>query len=153
MTTFTAGGIAMFPKARLDALHDGIFNVAMTLLVLDVRLPEEFHPRDGASSLALCRPPSADRVDQHAHDGADAGSRTWRPFASQADGRDVAGIFRAADDCVELYRFADRNVGSCPQFRLARDRQMGTAQDHYGLTPRRALADQKASSVGRQVIP
>jgi uncharacterized membrane protein len=38
----------MFPKARLDALHDGIFSVAMTLLVLDVRLPEEFHPRDGA---------------------------------------------------------------------------------------------------------
>jgi hypothetical protein len=41
------GGIDMFPKARLDALHDGIFSVAMTLLVLDVRLPEEFHPRDG----------------------------------------------------------------------------------------------------------
>jgi len=38
----------MFPKARLDALHDGIFSVAMTLLVLDVRLPEEFHPHDGA---------------------------------------------------------------------------------------------------------
>jgi uncharacterized membrane protein len=38
----------MFPKARLDALHDGIFSVAMTLLVLDVRLPEEFHPRDAA---------------------------------------------------------------------------------------------------------
>jgi uncharacterized membrane protein len=38
----------MFPKARLDALHDGIFSVAMTLLVLDVRLPDEFHPRDGA---------------------------------------------------------------------------------------------------------
>jgi len=38
----------MYPKARLDALHDGIFSVAMTLLVLDVRLPEEFHPRDGA---------------------------------------------------------------------------------------------------------
>jgi uncharacterized membrane protein len=38
----------MFPKARLDALHDGIFSVAMTLLVLDVRLPEEFHPRDAS---------------------------------------------------------------------------------------------------------
>src|ERR1700755_2701528 len=38
----------MYPKARLDALHDGIFSVAMTLLVLDVRLPEEFHPRDAA---------------------------------------------------------------------------------------------------------
>jgi len=37
----------MFPKARLEALHDGIFSVAMTLLVLDVRLPEDFHPADG----------------------------------------------------------------------------------------------------------
>src|SRR5579884_917587 len=42
----------MFAKARLDALSDGIFAVAMTLLVLDVRLPEEFHPRDGAELLA-----------------------------------------------------------------------------------------------------
>jgi uncharacterized membrane protein len=42
----------MFPKARLDALHDGIFSVAMTLLVLDVRLPEEFHPRDSTELLA-----------------------------------------------------------------------------------------------------
>lgn len=41
----------MFPKARLDALHDGIFSVAMTLLVLDVRLPEEFHPRDATELL------------------------------------------------------------------------------------------------------
>src|SRR5579871_4287106 len=37
----------MFSKARLDALHDGIFSVAMTLLVLDVRLPEDFHPANG----------------------------------------------------------------------------------------------------------
>lgn len=42
----------MFPKTRLDALHDGIFSVAMTLLVLDVRLPEEFHPRDAAELTA-----------------------------------------------------------------------------------------------------
>ena len=41
----------MFSKARLDTLSDGIFAVAMTLLVLDVRLPEEFHPRDGAELL------------------------------------------------------------------------------------------------------
>src|ERR1700751_3582898 len=38
----------MFPKLRLDALHDGIFSVAMTLLVLDVRLPEDFHPHNAA---------------------------------------------------------------------------------------------------------
>jgi TMEM175 potassium channel family protein len=38
----------MFSKARLDALSDGVFSVAMTLLVLDLRLPDDFHPRDGA---------------------------------------------------------------------------------------------------------
>ena len=38
----------MFSKARLDTLSDGIFGVAMTLLILDVRLPDDFHPRDGA---------------------------------------------------------------------------------------------------------
>lgn len=42
-----AGGSVMYPKARLDALHDGIFSVAMTLLVLDVHLPDDFHPADG----------------------------------------------------------------------------------------------------------
>jgi len=41
----------MFSKARLDALSDGIFAVAMTLLILDVRLPEDFHPQDGAELL------------------------------------------------------------------------------------------------------
>jgi uncharacterized membrane protein len=41
----------MYPKARIDALTDGIFAVAMTLLVLDIRLPEEFHPRDGGELL------------------------------------------------------------------------------------------------------
>jgi hypothetical protein len=35
MTASVAGGIAMYPKARLDALHDGIFSVAMTLLDLE----------------------------------------------------------------------------------------------------------------------
>ena len=38
----------MFSKTRLDTLSDGIFGVAMTLLILDVRLPEDFHPRNGA---------------------------------------------------------------------------------------------------------
>lgn len=36
----------MYPKARLDALSDSIFGVAMTLLALDVRLPDEFQPHD-----------------------------------------------------------------------------------------------------------
>ena len=30
----------MYPRARLDALSDAVFGVAMTLLVLDVRLPD-----------------------------------------------------------------------------------------------------------------
>ncbi|SIO55530.1 Uncharacterized membrane protein [Bradyrhizobium erythrophlei] len=41
----------MFAKARLDALSDGIFAVAMTLLILDVRLPDDFHPHDGGELL------------------------------------------------------------------------------------------------------
>jgi uncharacterized membrane protein len=36
----------MYPKARLDTLSDGIFGVAMTLLVLDIRLSDEFQPHD-----------------------------------------------------------------------------------------------------------
>ena len=33
----------MYPKSRIDGLTDGIFGVAMTILVLDVRLPDTFH--------------------------------------------------------------------------------------------------------------
>jgi uncharacterized membrane protein len=36
----------MYPRERLDALSDAIFGVAMTLLVLDVRPPEDFKPHD-----------------------------------------------------------------------------------------------------------
>jgi transmembrane protein TMEM174 (potassium channel) len=38
----------MYPKARIDALTDGIFAVAMTLLVLELKLPEQAFPRDNA---------------------------------------------------------------------------------------------------------
>jgi uncharacterized membrane protein len=41
----------MFSKARLDTLSDGIFAVAMTLLILDVRLPDDFQPQDSAALL------------------------------------------------------------------------------------------------------
>jgi uncharacterized membrane protein len=41
----------MIPKLRLDALTDGLFGVAMTLLVIDLRLPESFHPKDAAELL------------------------------------------------------------------------------------------------------
>jgi uncharacterized membrane protein len=37
MATYGPRGNAMFAKARLDALTDGVFGVAMMLLVLDVR--------------------------------------------------------------------------------------------------------------------
>jgi uncharacterized membrane protein len=39
----------MYSKARIEALTDGIFAVAMTILVLDVRLPDDFHPADQAA--------------------------------------------------------------------------------------------------------
>lgn len=42
----------MYAKARLDTLSDGIFAVAMTLLILDVRLPDDFAPRDGSELIA-----------------------------------------------------------------------------------------------------
>src|ERR1700753_1555171 len=45
------GGDGMFPKARLDTLSDSIFAVAMTILVLDVRLPDNFHPNDNSEML------------------------------------------------------------------------------------------------------
>jgi uncharacterized membrane protein len=37
-----------YPRVRLDALTDGIYAVAMTLLVLDVRLPDDFRPETAA---------------------------------------------------------------------------------------------------------
>jgi uncharacterized membrane protein len=44
----------MYPRVRIDALSDGIFAVAMTILVLDLRLPDDFHPvDDGAMARAL----------------------------------------------------------------------------------------------------
>ncbi len=44
------GGVSI-PKLRLDALTDGVFAVAMTLLVIDLRLPESFQPKDAAELL------------------------------------------------------------------------------------------------------
>lgn len=35
----------LIEKVRLDALTDGVFAVAMTLLVIDLKLPETFHPK------------------------------------------------------------------------------------------------------------
>jgi len=36
----------MYPKARIDALTDGIFAAAMTLLALDLKLLDDLHPAD-----------------------------------------------------------------------------------------------------------
>jgi uncharacterized membrane protein len=41
----------MLAKHRLDELVDAVFGVATTLLVIDLRLPESFHPRDAAELL------------------------------------------------------------------------------------------------------
>lgn len=37
-----------YPRARLDTLADGIYAVAMTLLILDIRLPDDFRPKTSA---------------------------------------------------------------------------------------------------------
>ena len=41
----------MYPKSRIEALTDGIFAVAMTILILDVRLPDDFHPSNADALL------------------------------------------------------------------------------------------------------
>jgi uncharacterized membrane protein len=46
----------MIPRHRLDALTDGVFAVAMTLLVIDIKLPEGVHPHSAAELIdALAR--------------------------------------------------------------------------------------------------
>jgi len=44
-----------YPKARIDALTDGIFAFAMTLLVLEIRLPTDVAINDGAELMARLR--------------------------------------------------------------------------------------------------
>src|ERR1043165_3669364 len=41
----------LIEKLRLDALTDGVFAVAMTLLVIDLKLPESFHPSNAEELL------------------------------------------------------------------------------------------------------
>jgi uncharacterized membrane protein len=41
-----------YPRGRIDALFDGIFAVSMTLLVLDIRLPQGFAPTNNAQLLS-----------------------------------------------------------------------------------------------------
>ena len=43
--------IRLIEKTRLDALTDGVFAVAITLLVIDLKLPEHFHPANAAEFL------------------------------------------------------------------------------------------------------
>jgi uncharacterized membrane protein len=44
-----------FPKSRIDALTDGIFAFAMTLLVLELRLPSDAAIHDSAALIAQLR--------------------------------------------------------------------------------------------------
>jgi uncharacterized membrane protein len=39
-------------KGRLDALTDGVFAFAMTLLVVKFDLPEDFHPKSAAELIS-----------------------------------------------------------------------------------------------------
>jgi uncharacterized membrane protein len=48
-----SGPSPTYKKARLDGLNDGVFGVAMTLLVIDLRLPEDLHPEGGGLVRAL----------------------------------------------------------------------------------------------------
>ncbi len=41
----------LIDKPRLDALTDGLFGVAMTLLVIDLKLPENFRPENATELL------------------------------------------------------------------------------------------------------
>ncbi len=43
----------MYPRHRLEALADGIFGVAMTLLVLEIRVPDGLDPKTDAELVAL----------------------------------------------------------------------------------------------------
>jgi uncharacterized membrane protein len=43
----------MYPRHRLDALVDGIFGVAMTLLVLEIRIPDGLDPHSDRELLAI----------------------------------------------------------------------------------------------------
>lgn len=45
----------MIAKPRLDALTDGVFAVALTLLVIDLKLPDSFEPENGAALLHRLR--------------------------------------------------------------------------------------------------
>src|SRR6266516_779916 len=45
----------MIAKARLEALTDGIFAVAMTLLVIDLRFPQDFRPGSSQELIGAIR--------------------------------------------------------------------------------------------------
>lgn len=47
----SAAGTFCVTKHRLEALTDGIFAVAMTLLVIELKIPEMAHPRTEAQFL------------------------------------------------------------------------------------------------------
>jgi uncharacterized membrane protein len=43
----------MYPRHRLEALADGIFGVAMTLLVLEIRIPDGVDPKTDSDMVAV----------------------------------------------------------------------------------------------------
>lgn len=49
------GGNVLVPKARIEALTDGVFAFAMTLLVINLVLPDDFRPQSDAELIAALR--------------------------------------------------------------------------------------------------
>ena len=43
---------AFIPRSRLEALTDGVFAFAMTLRVVNIELPEGFHPKTNEEFLS-----------------------------------------------------------------------------------------------------
>ena len=54
-------------KGRLDALTDGVYAFAMTLLVINIELPDDFHPKNSAELLAGLGEPAGRLHRLHHH--------------------------------------------------------------------------------------
>jgi hypothetical protein len=98
-----AVGKCLFAKARLAALTDGVFSVTMTLLVFDVRLPEDFHPADDGRASA--RLGQAFAFEPICLGGIDlsrrqrVGSQKFSPLNTWRDIGDIKCPFRKSRSC------------------------------------------------------
>jgi len=82
----------MFPRRRIDNLSDGIFGVAMTLLVLEIRIPDGVEPRSDADLTALLAS-LLPKIGPYALSFAVLGIR-WRELvADRASGAEVGKAY------------------------------------------------------------